>query len=405
MIKKIAVKELQIGMRIERFDGGWLEHPFIFSRRTIKNEAEIARIREWGITHVYIEDGQDVEPEPAKPPPPPVVLERAAPEPGRIDWELKHVPISHELVHARKVREQATQAAKGIMASIQAGEKLETKEAEAAVKEMDDSLVHNKDALLLLMRLRKKDEYTFEHSVSVGVLLMAFARAMGFDQEATRNIGLGGLLHDVGKMAVPLGILNKPGALSEEEFRQIQQHVVKARKILLANHHMPPSVLQVAMEHHERFDGTGYPRGLTGEAISLGGRMASIVDVFDALTADRCYHKGLEQVEVLRKLYGWSKSHFDDGLVQLFIKCIGIYPPGTLVKLESGMLGVVVESTDKLLRPVVRLVYDTTQDWAVPQKDIDLSKPLDQGGSGDRIVGYESAKLWRINPLKVLGLS
>ncbi|MBU4407217.1 MAG: phosphodiesterase, partial [Proteobacteria bacterium] len=155
---------------------------------------------------------------------------------------------------------------------------------------------------------------------------------------------------------------------------------------------------------HERFDGTGYPYGLNGEAISLGGQMAAIADVFDALTSDRCYRNGIDQVEVLRKLYGWSRSHFNEDLVHRFIRCIGIYPAGTLVQLQSGMLGVVVESTDSLLRPVVRLVYDTKRDWAVSPKDIDLSKPNGKGGE-ERIIGYECAKRWRINPLKVLGIT
>jgi len=252
--------------------------------------------------------------------------------------------------------------------------------------------------------LRKKDEYTFDHSVSVGVLLLAFCRSMGFDQETTRAIGLGGLLHDVGKMAVPLAILNKPSALNEDEFRKIQQHVIYCKEILATTHNLPLPAAQIAMEHHERFDGTGYPHGLAADAISQGGQMAAIADVFDALTSDRCYRDGIDQVEVLRKLYGWSRSHFNEGLVHRFIRCVGVYPAGTLVQLESGMLGVVVESTDNLLRPVVRLIYDTRHDWAIREKDIDLSKPNGKGG-GDRIISYESAKRWRINPLKVLGIT
>lgn len=409
MIKKVATEELQPGMHIERFDGGWLDHPFIFNSKRIKSQGEIKRLKDWGITHVYIEDGQNPAPAPAgvekEKPPPPVTFEHIiTPQAARIDRELRHIPIRHEIVRAQKVRQRASQAAQNILADVRAGKKIQTREAKAAVGELDNSICHNKDALFLLMRLRKKDEYTFDHSVSVGVLLLGFCRAMGFDQETTRAIGLGGLLHDVGKMAVPLAILNKPGALSDAEFKKIQQHVVHCREILATSHNIPGPAAQIAMEHHERFDGTGYPHGLAADAISLGGQMASIADVFDALTSDRCYRNGLDQVEVLRKLYGWSRSHFNEGLVHRFIRCIGVYPAGTLVQLESGLLGVVVESTDNLLRPVVRLIYDTKHDWAVSQKDIDLSQPNGKGG-GDRIVSYESAKRWRINPLKVLGIT
>ncbi len=409
MIKKVTLEELQPGMHIERFACGWLDHPFVFNRKRIKTQDEIERLKDWGVTHVYIEDNQSHEPAPVRVeqenPPPPVAFEHIiTPQTARVDREIRHIPIRHEIVRAEKVRHRASLAAKNILANVQAGKKIQTREAKAAISELDNSICHNKDALFLLMRLRKKDEYTFDHSVSVGVLLLAFCRAMGFDQETTRAIGLGGLLHDVGKMAVPLAILNKPSALNDEEFKTIQQHVICCKEILATTHNIPLPAAQIAMEHHERFDGTGYPHGLTGGGISLGGQMAAITDVFDALTSDRCYRNGIDQVEVLRKLYGWSRSHFNETLVHRFIRCIGVYPAGTLVQLESGMLAVVVESTDNLLRPVVRLIYDTKHDWAIRQKDIDLSKSNGKGG-GDRIISYESAKRWRINPLKVLGIT
>jgi putative nucleotidyltransferase with HDIG domain len=409
MIKKVPIQELQPGIHIERFDCGWLDHPYLFNHKKIKTHGEIERLKSWGVTHVYIEIDRNPEPAPImdalESPPPPVTFEHIiTPQTARIDRDLKHIPVRHEIVRAQKVRQRANLAAKNILAAVQSGKKIQTGEAEAAVNELDNSICHNKDALFLLMRLRKKDEYTFDHSVSVGVLLLAFCRAMGFDQETTRAIGLGGLLHDVGKMAVPLAILNKPSALNDDEFKKIQQHVIYCRKILATTHNISLPVAQIAMEHHERFDGTGYPHGLSGEAISLGGQMAAIADVFDALTSDRCYRNGIDQVEVLRKLYGWSRSHFNEGLVHRFIRCIGIYPAGTLVQLESGLLGVVVESTDNLLCPVVRPIYDIRHDWAVNQKDIDLSKSNGKGGA-DRIIGYESAKRWRIDPLKVLGIT
>lgn len=398
MLKKVPVEELQPGIHIERFDCSWMGHPYVFNSKWIKNHGEIERLKTWGVTHVYIDTGP-------KPPPPKITFEHIiTPQTARVDRELKHIPIHHEIVRAEKARHRANLAAKNILAAVQSGKKIQPSEAESAVCELDNSICHNKDALFLLMRLRRKDAYTFDHSVSVGVLLLAFCRAMGFDQETTRTIGLGGLLHDVGKMAVPLAILNKPSALNDAEFKKIQQHVIYCRKILATTQDIPLPAAQIATEHHERFDGSGYPHGLSGEAISLGGQMASIADVFDALTSDRCYRSGIDQVEVLRKLYGWSQSHFNEGLVHRFIRCIGIYPIGTLVQLESGRIGVVAESTANLLQPVVRLIYDTKHDWAISQQDIDLSKPNGKGGA-DRIIGYESAKRWRIDPLKVLGIT
>ncbi len=253
------------------------------------------------------------------------------------------------------------------------------------------------------MRLRNKDEYTFEHSVNVGGLLLAFCHALNLGAETTKIIGMGGLLHDVGKMAVPLNLLNRPAALSDIEYHKIQQHVVYCQEIMAANPNINQAATQIATQHYERSDGTGYIQGLTGMKISQGGQMAAIADVFDALTADLCYRSGSDQVEVLRKLYGWSKSHFNEELVHRFIRCIGIYPPGTLVQLESGLIGVGLKSTDNLLLPVVRVVYDAQHDWAIRQRDINLAQNSGKGGS-DRIACYESAKRWGINPLKVIGL-
>lgn len=408
MIIKIPVGELQPGMRVQRFDCSWLEHPFLFGRRTIKSRADIERLKNWGVNHVFIEDGRRGPDTPslarreAAPSQPPPAAAAAVVEKLPEVRHGKEVPLSRELVQAEKVQRRAKAVTKELLTSVREGKKLKLKEAENTVGSLDTSISRNQDALLLLMRLRKRDEYTFEHSVNVGVLLLAFCRALGFDRETTRTIGLGGLLHDVGKMAVPLHILNKPGALSRDEFKIIKDHALKARQILSANTAISTPVTRIATEHHERFDGTGYPYGLSGNAISQGGQMASIADVFDALSADRCYHKGLEQAEVLRKLYGWSHSHFNDELVQRFIKCIGIYPPGTLVRLESGMLAVVVESGEKLLQPVVRLVYDTNRDWAVFPRDLDLANP--GKGGADRIIGHEPPTRWGINPLKALAV-
>lgn len=411
MIKKVKVEDLRPGVYIERFDCGWLGHPFLFNRKKVTSYQAINRLNDWGITHVFIDTARGLDVGENHRPHRPEIqfdLKKEKPEVKRVSMtvarEIHHVPFQHEIARARRVREQAHKAAHQILEDVQSGKAIQTEKAYEVVTEMDESITHNKDALLLLMRLRNKDEYTFDHSVSVGVLLLAFARAMGFDDETTRIIGLGGLLHDVGKMAVPMDILNKPSALDKDEFEKIKRHVLHCREILSTTHNVPHSAALIATQHHERFDGTGYPYGLSGEEISTGGQMAAIADVFDALTSDRCYRQGCDQIEVLRKLYGWSKTHFNEQLVHQFIRCIGIYPVGTVVQLESGLIGVVVESTEHLLNPVVRVIYDTNRDWAVHQRDIDLSKPDGKGG-GDRIISYESARRWRINPYKILGIT
>ena len=407
MIKKVKVEQLRPGVFIDRFDSGWLNHPFLFNRKRIKDRPVIDKMREWGVEHVYIDTDRGLDIEDAEHPREPepeaaleidFVEEAAESEPP----PLIHVPFQEEIVAAKEVRSKARRVIHRLLDDVRSGGKIDIDEAHDLVTDMDNTVCRNKDALLLLMQVRSKDEYTFMHSVSVGALLLAFCRSMGIDGEASRIIGLGGLLHDVGKMAVPLSILNKPAALTDAEFSIVKQHSLYCRDILEKMDQVPETAALIARQHHERFDGSGYPYNLKGDEIAPAAQMAAIVDVFDAITADRCYHQGMDQVAALRKIYGWRSSHFNEKLVQRFIRCVGIYPPGTVVRLESGRIGVVVENTESLLKPVVRVVYDAGQDWAIAPKDVDLSREDPQ--FGDRIVGYETPHRWRIDPFRVLGV-
>jgi len=227
----------------------------------------------------------------------------------------------------------------------------------------------------------------------VCALLVAFSREMDFDKDVVLNAGLGGLLHDIGKMKVPDHILNKPGSLSESEFVVMKSHAALGRDLLRQTPGIPDIAVSITGQHHERVDGTGYPDKLKKDEISTFGQMAAIVDVYDALTSDRVYHKGMEPTAALKKLFEWSKFHFNPEMVQRFICLIGIYPVGSLVKLESGMLAVVITAgTESLLRPVVRIVFDIKRNHFVTPYDIDLSNKLDQ------IIQYESPHSWSINP-------
>lgn len=214
--------------------------------------------------------------------------------------------------------------------------------------------------------------------------------------------GVGALLHDVGKMVVPQEILTKNDRLTEEEFAQMKDHVVQSRIIMLQTPGITEESVAVAAQHHERYDGSGYPDKLKGEAISELGRMAAIVDVYDAITSDRCYHKGLSTSEALRKIFEWGKYHFDPKMVELFIKVVGIYPVGTVVRLESGLVGVVKEpGMTNLLMPVVTLFYDKKKECYLQPRDIDLAAPENVS---QRIAGPESAQNYKINPLELVGL-
>lgn len=405
MIKKIAVGQLKPGMFIHDLDCGWMDHPFLRNSFKISSDAEIRKIASHGLREVYIDTAQGLDAADAQAEAEVRAgLHQEMIEAARVQPAPRHeIPLSEELVKAAKVQGEANRVVHGIMHDIRLGKQIEVEQLSPVVEEMTDSIFRNKDALLNLCRIKQKDDYTFQHSVSICVLMIAFCRALGLDQSIIRLAGIGGLLHDVGKMKVPDAILNKPGKLTEKELAAMKSHVVHSREILEQTPGIAQISMEIAAQHHERIDGTGYPLGLKGDGISLYGQMSAIVDVYDALTSDRCYRKGMQPTDALRKLFEWSKFHFNEKLVHAFVRCIGIYPVGTLVRLESGMLGVVVEQRHNLLQPIVRAFFDITRDHTIPPQDIDLSKTVGHGG-GDRIVSQESPTEWDIDPQVYLQL-
>jgi HD-GYP domain-containing protein (c-di-GMP phosphodiesterase class II) len=220
---------------------------------------------------------------------------------------------------------------------------------------------------------------------------------VGLDARTIHLAGVGGLLHDIGKVRIPDKILNKPGQFTDDEFRIMKNHVVDSKVILEATPGISEISILVAHEHHERHDGSGYAQGLNGDRISMMGRMAAICDVYDAITSDRVYHKGMAPHEALRKIFEWSKFHFDPLLVQQFMRAIGIYPVGTLVMLESGRIGIVLEQAEgNLLKPLIKVFFDSKRREYITSQEVDLSKSLGKGG-GDRITGHETPEKWGIN--------
>jgi len=289
-----------------------------------------------------------------------------------------------------------------VMQDARLGKAVELDAVGAVVQNITESILRNAGALLGLLQIKNKDDYTFLHSVSVCTLLVAFCRSRNLDDEHIYQAGIGGLLHDTGKALVPDAILNKVGRLTDDEFAIIKRHPRDGHDILLRTPGIGAIPLDITLHHHERRDGSGYPDAQAGGAISELAQMAAIVDVYDAITSERCYHKGMPAAEALRKLYEWSKFHFDPALVQEFMRCVGIYPVGTLVLLESGRLGVVVEPHEtSLLTPKVNVFFHTRQQRYIKPETVDLSRPVGFGG-GDRIVRHESAEKWQVEPLRFM---
>lgn len=403
MSKKIPIDQLKPGMYVADLGAEWMDHPFLRSSFAVKDEATVRKIAEAGIRELYIdpERGLDVPNAPTRE----EVHKKLDAEIIRIAEgapPVRRVTAREEIGRAKKVQAEANLIVHNIMHDVRMGKQVDMEQVNPVVENMTESILRNGSALLSLCRVKNKDEYTFLHSVSVCALLVAFCRSAGMDAKTIHLAGVGGLLHDIGKVKVPDAILNKPGPLTEEEFEKMRAHPVESKRVLDATGGISEISIQVAFEHHERYDGSGYPGKLGGGQISQMGQMAAICDVYDAITSNRCYHKGLAAHEALRKIFEWSKFHFNPALAQQFIRTIGIYPVGTLVMLESGRIGVVVEQPEgSLLQPVVRAIFDTQRNCMIAPVDIDLSKPIGHGG-GDRIVGHETPEKWGIDPGKYL---
>jgi len=397
MIKKIDVADLAVGMYVQDMNCGWMDHPFLHNSIALTSEKQIAKIRRAGIREVYIDPvrgvdapGQDV-----------VEVER------ELDRELekfaeatqpapRETSLREEREHARRIQGEASRLIVDLMQDVRLGKQIQTERIEPVVEKITHSILRNSGALLSLCRIKNKDDYTFQHSVSVCGLQTAFCRALKMAPEVIHEAGIGGLLHDIGKTKVDDAILNKPGKLTDGEFAQMKCHVVESRRILEATPGISQTAVLVAAQHHERHDGSGYPLGLKGGEISQMGQMAAIVDVYDAITSDRCYHKGLEPTEAMRKIFEWSKFHFNPQLAQAFTRCIGIYPTGSLVLLDSGRLAVVIGQCEgNLLQPLVRVIYSVSRRSYIGAEDIDLSRP--RRGGGDRIIKFEKPETWGID--------
>jgi HD-GYP domain-containing protein (c-di-GMP phosphodiesterase class II) len=406
MLKTIKSSQLGVGMAIHDLDCGWMEHPFVRNRFVITSEDEIRKILKAGIHSVTIDcsKGDDVDDA--------LTVEEAAAVTESEVTAIASQPVAplrstlaEEFERAVAIRRQAAGLVKTVMQDARLGKAVEMDKVSPVVENITASILRNAGALMSLSYIKNKDDYTFLHSVSVCTLLVAFCRSRQMDDETIYQAGIGGLLHDTGKALIPDHILNKPGRLTDEEFEVVRRHPRDGYELLLRSPEIGAIPLDITLHHHERRDGTGYPDHQGAEQISELAQMAAIVDVYDAITADRCYHKGMPAAEALRKMYEWSKFHLDPALTQEFIRCVGIYPVGTLVFLESERLGVVVEPNEtSLLTPKVTVFFNAKSHTYIKPETIDLSRGLGFGG-GDKILRHESPEKWKVNPMRFLSLA
>ncbi|WP_405119855.1 HD-GYP domain-containing protein [Pseudomonas leptonychotis] len=394
MLKCIAVADVRVGMYIHEFCGSWMDHPFWKSKFLLESEKDLLRIKASSISELWIDisKGLDVEVGAASASAEEVAAQTNAKLMAVVQNPpvIRSVSMDDELQRAVKLCANAKAAVISMFSDARMGQALQFEQAGELVEEISDSVMRHPNALISLARLKNADEYTYMHSVAVCALMIALARQLGLEDVQVREAGLAGLLHDIGKMAISNEILNKPDKLTDREFATMRNHPMAGSHMLIESKQVSALVLDVCLHHHEKMDGSGYPHRLAGEQISLYARMGAVCDVYDAITSDRAYRKGWDPAESIRKMAEW-KGHFDPVVFQAFVKTVGIYPVGSLVRLESGRIGVVMEQqTKSLLMPKVKVFFSAKSKAPIEQEVIDLSKLVGR----DKIVSRESAEAW-----------
>jgi putative nucleotidyltransferase with HDIG domain len=392
MLKKIPISQVEAGMFVHAIEGPWLDHALWKTRFLIKDDKTLATVRECGAQECWIDVAQGKD----------VARVRAAIQLTTSDAPVKKAPVrksmADELQAASNILKRSKEAVTSLFAEARMGHALNTSECRPLVDEIVGSVDRHADALISLCRLKLADEYTYMHSVSVCALMVSLGRQLGLDDGLCRDAGMAGLLHDLGKAAMPQDIINKPGKLTDEEFTIIKSHPVKGHEMLLASGVDNERVLDVARHHHERIDGSGYPDKLAAENISMIARMSAVCDVYDAITSDRPYKAGWDPAESVAKMASWQ-GHFDPTVLQTFVKAIGIYPVGSLVRMASGKLAVVVEQNPKkLTAPKVKVFFSTKSGMPLEPKLIDLA----DSHVTDKIVARESPENWSFGYLNDL---
>lgn len=401
MLKKIAVDQLQVGMYLEEFCCSWMEHPFWRAGFVITDAHDIERIRDSKIAEVWIDCDKGIDISPGKP-----SISIAEAEDGatlRLNaiaaegetHQPTDSPADDGYGHAAEVCRESQRLATELFAQARMGRIIDADCARQIVDRIFDTITRNGCALLSLVRLKTASDFTYMHSVAVCALMVALARRMGFDRDQSCAAGLAGLLHDIGKAALPLELLHKPCRLDDHEFSIMQRHPEEGSRILMECG-IHGEALDVCMNHHARMDGAGYPHEIGGNDIGIYARMAAVCDVYDAISSGRPYKTAWDPAESIHKMAEWTNGHFDPVVFHAFVKSIGIYPVGSLVRLQSGRLAVVVgQSPKSLLTPSVKVFFSTHANARISPHIVDLAAP----GCDETIAAREDPVKWNFPDL------
>ncbi|QFY43761.1 HD-GYP domain-containing protein [Candidatus Methylospira mobilis] len=394
---QVHVSDVKVGMFIHDICANWMDYPFWSGPSAINSSDDLKKLKNCGIKYVWIDPSKGLGAESCN-----EVLTQED-ENRKISSVLhdamvvthqsgRCVNLNEELDSARKILANARKQVVTMFHEARMGKALQVDGAMTVVDEVNRSITRNSNALLSLVRLKNKNDYTYMHSVAVCALMIALGKQLGIEGEQLQLLGMAGLFHDIGKAMIPAAVLNKPGKLTDEEFAIIKKHPTLGWKILKKLPDFHDVILDVALHHHERIDGAGYPGRRQGEALTLAARMAAVCDVYDAITSARCYKNAWEPAEAIRKMASWQCGNFDLQVFHAFVKTVGIYPVGTLVKLKSGRMAVVIEQTEKsLITPIVKAFFSVTSKMFITPEILNLDKLRDS------IESIEAPDKWGFN--------
>jgi HD-GYP domain-containing protein (c-di-GMP phosphodiesterase class II) len=396
MLKTVPVNKIKLGVFIHELKGAWMDHPFWKTKFLLEDVNDLNKLQASPIKHVVIDvsKGADVSLDAnegaVKQSQVEVVEQKALKIPD--SKPVERISAQQEQAEAARIIKESKRAVASMFKDVRLGKAVNAEAVMPLVEEIAASITRNESALISLVRLKKQDDYTYMHSVAVCALMTALSKQLDLSEIETKQLGLAGLLHDIGKAKVPLEVLNKPGALTDEEFRLVKLHPEQGHELLLKANILDPVTLEVCLHHHEKIDGSGYPDRLKDAEISLYAKMGAVCDVYDAVTSNRPYKVGWEPGMSLKRMAQWT-NHFDQAVFKAFVKSVGIYPLGSVVMLKSGRLAIVVDQSAKsLLLPIVKVFFSTKSKTRIPVENIDLSKP----SANDEILGHESAATWGI---------
>lgn len=381
MLKKIATANLKPGMYVANIAQQGLSLHEHEREGRIPDQQTINKLITRGVKELYIDtdkgsDSPDaISKEASEEKLDSQIIDIAQKSP--IERDIKSSQLDKELEKASKLHTEALSLVNHAMTSAKSGQAVDITPFENMADNFMDSVVRNQNALACLSRIRQKDNYLMEHSVNVAVLMSILGKHLELERPYLHQCVTGALLHDIGKILIPDTVLHKPDKLTDDEYNIMKKHAGYSQKILQRNARFSQVSINVAGQHHERMDGQGYPLGLKGDEISAEARMASVVDIYDAITADRVYHKGMTPSNALKRMLEWCGPHLDTKYVHSFIKAIGVYPVGSLVKINNTAAVVIAENTDSL-KPVVKVIYNLELNIYTQVAIKDLSKETSQ---------------------------